>query len=182
MPFAFIHFFEGHAPADPSYGRPAWSPADPGYGMPGWAAGRPDAGLPISPGHPTGGFPVVPALPGYDLPFAPGHPTGGFPVAPARPDAGLPWSPGHASGGFPVAPAYPTGGPIAPPPMPIKPGDDTEPGTIYPPIAGGGKYWVLLWLVGHGYKWSLIDLDLKPGTPDTGTKPVPTPPQVSQPR
>jgi hypothetical protein len=128
MPFAYVRFIEFDG-----YGRPI----DPGYGV--GEGGRPDQGLPGYPGRPSQGLPRPPweggGDPGYGvgegrpghLPARPGRPVdpgygvgedgaGQLPIFPLEPGQGLPGGGGeHPGQGLPA-----------------------EPGTVWPPLPGGG--------------------------------------------
>lgn len=91
--------------------------------------------------------------PDYGIPGG-GHPGHPLPIPPLPPDiwpqppVGI-WPP-------PVRPGFP----IIIPQPPDKPLPE-PPGTIWPPLPPGtgiaGKHWVLIWVVGVGYRWLVID-------------------------
>ena len=119
-------------------------PVDPGYGKP------------EGPPHIGGGPITPPALPGYFPP--PGHisppiylPPGGI----VSPPIWIPDPPPNIGGQPPVP-----GQPLPVPPLP--------PVGIYPPLPPesgiSGKVAILVWVVGVGYRWAVVE-----------TKPVPEP-------
>ena len=171
--------------------------SDPGYDRPS----RPDhiGGGPVRPPHyPSGGpvRPTYPVDPGYGFPSPP-H-MWPIPPRPLRPGHDLPGRPPHVGGGpAPGRPERPDQGlPPAPvhPSLPIYlPGPDNElpiqPGEIWPPLPPGiaqGKVMCFVWIVGIGYRWTVIDTSLKPSaplppttvppeTPDNELPPAPAP-------
>ena len=138
-----------------------------GGGFPGY----PSHPLPEPPLYPTGG-PIPPGGP-----VDPGW-SGGLPVPPPgvwgpppRPGHGLPSPPpgGHIDNSLPIVPGIPVYPGNA---LPTDPGIDNtlplEPGTIWPPLPpelGTGKVIALVIVYGVGYRWAVLDLSLKPGTP-----------------
>jgi len=132
-------FGVGLPPVDPGYGRPGWHPVDPGFGN------RP----PVDPGY---GRPTYPVRPDHGLPSPPNRWP--MPPRPVRPDNSLPIAPVHPS--FPI----------------YLPGPDNElplpPGAVWPPLPpalGATELLCLVWIVGIGYRWTVIDTSLKPGMP-----------------
>ena len=159
---------------------PPTYPVDPGFGQP-----RP----PTDPGY-VGGVPVPPHGPGGGGE----HPGGGPVYPPTDPGWGRPPPvPPHVSNELPrppvhvwppLQPVYPDL-PIYLPPeyatgQPLPPGSETDPGygieappgSVWPPLPGiEGKVLALVWLVGYGYRWTVIDPSLKPpvgGKPPNG--------------
>jgi hypothetical protein len=184
-------------PVDPDYGI---EEGHPDQGLPGIDGPvDPDYGIGIErPGHlpAYGGRPVDP---GYGIPLPPvidnGLPGGGErpdqglpPTYPVRPDQGLPRPP-HV---WPKPPMPPT---VWPPPAPVYPshpiypggggtggsagtpdqGLPLPPGAVWPPLPGiNGKVLCLVWVIGYGYRWTVIDPSLKPSHPlpgDPGNRP-----------
>jgi hypothetical protein len=191
-------FGTGRPPVDPGYDRPAIGPIDPGFGV-GLPPVDPGYGHPSRPDHIGGGGPVRPTYPvdpGYGFPSPP-H-MWPIPPRPLRPGHDLPGRPPHVGGGpAPGRPERPDQGlPPAPvhPSLPIYlPGPDNElpiqPGEIWPPMPPGiaqGKVMCFVWIVGIGYRWTVIDTSLKPAqplppttvppeTPDNELPPAPAP-------
>jgi hypothetical protein len=154
----------------PGIGRPV----DPGYGVE----------QPVDPGY---GFPLPPVI-DNGLPPAPTHP-----IAPGgRPDQGpvrptYPVDPGY---GLPVAPGVWPDPPVTtwPPPQPVRPSHPIypggvgpehpivmPPGSVWPPLPPSitGKVLCFVWIVGVGYRWTVIDPGLKVdiGLPPTTPQP-----------
>lgn len=134
---------------------------DPGWGH---TPGHPSQGLPVGPGH------VAPPI------FHPGHPDHGLPSSPGHPGNrppgswGGPTDPGFGvGGGGGTLPEPPPGvwPPLTPehPWRPIPPDAAAPPGSVWPPLPPGasGKYFVLVLISGIGYRYTVIDADLKPG-------------------
>ena len=138
----------GHSPVDPGFGRPGggWNPTDPGFGVGGGGGStlpvRPPVGVWPPPLPPPGVWPAPPVI---DNGLPPVPPGGGV-------DNTLPEVPG--------VPVYPSGGPILP-------------GTIWPPLPPpfAGKVIALVVVFGIGYRWAVLDTDLKPDNtlPPTAT-------------
>jgi hypothetical protein len=105
--------------------------------------------MPGRPGHIGGGpvYPGGPVDPGYGVGIErPSHPITLPPGSSLPPDQIWPPVPGLW------------------PPKPPDPGDPIKPPDIVPP----NKLAVLLWVIGVGYKWGIIDA---PKPPDVGSKP-----------
>jgi hypothetical protein len=150
----------GHErPVDPDYGLEA--PVDPGYGIP----------LP-----PVIERPEFPTQPIY-IPGRPSHPI--QPTYPVDPDYGVPIAPGV----WPKPPVT-----VWPPPQPVYPshpiypggvGPDNSlpmpPGSVWPPLppAIQGPILCFVWIVGVGYRWTVIDPSLKPDHELPGAQPHP---------
>jgi hypothetical protein len=151
-------------------------PVDPGYGVP-----LPPVTIwptPPRPPHVSGGPvpPTYPVDPDYGLPLPPTvWPT---PPKPVGPDQGLP---------VPIRPSHP----IYPP---FGPNNDLPlpPGAVWPPLPpelSGGQYMCMVWIVGVGYRWTVIDTNLHPAhpivpparPPHVSTGPVPAPGRPTQP-
>jgi hypothetical protein len=160
-------------------------PVDPGFGIP----------LPpvtVTPTPPTIGYPLPPTYPvppNYVDNTLPRPPTM-WPVPPVPPTT---WPPPQPI--YPGVPIYPTlpappypphvgGGPAPTPPggvvtPPIAPGGETPgtplpmpPGAVWPPLPGvEGKVLALVWVVGYGYRWTVLDPSLTVGYPLPGGPP-----------
>jgi hypothetical protein len=146
-------------PVDPGYGVDV-GPVDPGYGVP-------------LPPVVDNGLPSHPAPPIY-IPGRPAHPI--YPTYPVDPDYGLPVTPGvwpkppiHVwpppQPVYPTHPIYPTDQPEHPIAMP--------PGSVWPPLPPSvtGKILCFVWIVGVGYRWTVIDPSLKPDIGLPGDQP-----------
>jgi hypothetical protein len=148
--------FGGGHPGGPDagYDRPAGGHADqdlpihghPGNRPPGWRPNRPDQG---------------PARPPWDnvSPWPPSETDPEWGVGAPRPP-----HPGY----IPIDPAHP--GNVLPPVHghPAPPIATTPPGTIWPPLPPGsptGKAAILVWIVGVGYRYAVVDLGASAGTP-----------------
>jgi len=131
-------------------------PVDPGYGVslppvvshPIAPGGGPSQG-PGFPTHPIAP-PTYPVDPGYGIPTIPGI----WPSPPAFPDHSLPIAP--------VLPTHPIYRPEAPNndlPLP--------PGAVWPPLPPSvdGQVLCFVWVVGIGYRWTVIDPSLQPSHP-----------------
>jgi hypothetical protein len=141
----------GRPPVDPGYGIEG--PVDPGYGYP--LPPVVDNELPGTPAHPDQGLPpTYPVKPGNDLPRPP-H-VWPRPPRPVGPDQGLPPQP--------VTPEHPIYFPPAGPDneLPLPPGAVWPP---LPPALGETELLCLVWIVGVGYRWTVIDTSLKPEQP-----------------
>jgi hypothetical protein len=165
-------------------------PVDPGYGVDVppqiWP---PDSLPPLPPGiNPPVGIwpPTRPTVPSHPIviPGRPPHPDQGLPGLPGRPDQGLPGAPGRPDQGLPGAPGRPDQGlPGTPPSV-----DNTlpmPPATIWPPLPPGigiaGKALILVWVVGVGYRWLVVEgPDVWPPLPSV-QPPIAQPP-VAQPK
>jgi hypothetical protein len=140
-------------PIAPGGTTPPWGiegPVDPGYGIPlppvtVWPT-------PPSPGHPSHPIqPTYPVDPDYGLPLPPTV----WPQPPVAPNHDLPVAP--------VTPEHPIYLPVAPNnDLPLPPGSVWPP---VPPSLGDGQVMALVWLVGIGYRWTVLDLSLKPEHP-----------------
>ena len=164
-------------------GRPGFpgGPADPGWGVN--VGGHPSQGLPGGgPWSPGGGHPSQ-GLPGGG-PWGGLHPSQGlpFPGFGGHPSQGLPsgWP------GRPVDPGCGVGGGIPEHPIVLPPGTDVPPDMIWPPMpptlpgqlptkptVPPDKLAILIFVIGVGHKWMVIDKGCAPGTP----LPVPPTPQ-----
>ena len=127
---------------------------DPGYGQ-GSPSGRPDQDLPWGPGRPDNELPGGrPALPSQPLPPLPGiWPRPGEPNIPV------------------VLPPVGIAPPIYIEPPPDKP---LPPVGIYPPLPPetglpSGKCAILVWVVGVGYRWIVVEKGASPTPPIAGT-------------
>jgi hypothetical protein len=175
--------------------------------------GGPDQGLPRPPARPDQGLPGIegPVDPGWGIPLppvidntlppAPSHPIALPPTYPVDPDYGqgfplpphvwpLPPRPAAPNNDLPVAPVYPTH-PIY---RPEAPNNDLPlpPGAVWPPLPPAldqGEYMVICWIPGIGYRWTVIDSNLKPDQgpvvpparpPHVSTGPVPAPGRPDQ--
>lgn len=162
---------------------PIWgpeAPVDPGYGVP----------LPpvtVWPNPPGGEHPSHPIQPTYPV-----DPDYGLPVAPGvwpQPPVGI-WPPPAPV--LPTHPIYPGGGPAHPMPPypdqglpegehPIAPGGGPAhpialpPGSVWPPLPPSitGTILCFVWIVGVGYRWTVIDPSLTPGHDLPGSQPHP---------
>lgn len=159
---------------------------------------------PVDPGYGIPGFPGRPVDPGWGVPGSPGHPSQGLPGGPwspggGHPSQGLPWPgfPGHPSQGLPfpgrpVDPGWGVGGPGTPDqPIVLPPGSEVPPDMIWPPapptlpgqppskpVVPPDKLAILIFVLGVGHKWMVID---KSSLPAPG-QPLPVPPGVPQPK
>jgi hypothetical protein len=159
--FAYIKFI--HDPRHPDQGLPPGEPGEPV---------APDQGLPgepATPTHPIYGFRPRPWPP---LPWPPRP----WPPTPVDPDWGLDAG---------VAPGQPIYLPIGPdqglPPVGgHEPPTDPPPGTVWPPIPGApeGKAAILVWIIGVGYRYFVVELP--PPEASQLPVPVPAPPEASQ--
>lgn len=167
-------------PVDPDYGIEG--PAEPGQPLP------PDGEGPVDPDYGIEGPEIdEPGPPGiWPSPGRPSHPI--FHPRP-KPPPGI-WPPPTPSHPIqPVPPEPPSvGGGLPHPEHPIAPGGEypsqlptvpsLPPGMIWPPPNAVGKFVVLAWIPGQGWKFIVIDAGLKPthpiapGGPDA---PEPTP-------
>jgi hypothetical protein len=158
----------------------------------------PDNALPGVPGLPDNTLPDVerPVDPGYGIPLPPvtiwpkpphpsHHPLP--PTYPVDPDYDLPLRPGiWPSPPTPVDPDYGV-------PVPIRPNHDLPiyghapnndlplpPGAVWPPLPPSvtGEILAFVWIVGVGYRWVCIDLDLEPTHPIVPPSTVPMPPMA----
>jgi hypothetical protein len=197
----------GEGPVDPDYGigiehpdQGLPGPVDPGYGVelppvidnelppaPGvWPPQRPnypvdpDYGLPVPPNvwpKPPGTVwpPRVPIYPTHPI-YPGGRPS--HPIAPGgrppRPDQGLPGEPPAPDQGLP-------------PHVDHELPEVLPPGAVWPPLPPDiqGKILCFVWIVGIGYRWTVIDPSLTPehpiapgGTPTHPIAPGGKPPTV----
>lgn len=150
-------------------------------------------GVPPRPPHQS--LPPGPQDPGYDIPLPPVTIDNTLPRPPYRPDQGLPYPPAYIDNGLPPTypipprldnslPQPPSMWPTPPwppttwpPPSPIRPelpmfplppdqSLPAPPGSVWPPIDGvNGPVLVLVWVPGHGYRWTVIDPSLSIGFP-----------------
>jgi hypothetical protein len=124
-------------------------PVDPGYGVE--LPPVIDNGLPDNPGVWPPQRPNFPVYPNHDLP----RPPSVWPTPPVGPDNSLPTLPGH--------PSHPIYRP------PVKPDNSLPlpPGSVWPPLPPSldGKYLVFAWIVGVGYRFTVIDTTLDTGFP-----------------
>lgn len=114
---------------------------------------------PVDPGF---GIPLPPVI-DNSLPKPPHRPT--YPV---DPDYGIPtrpsvW-PGPPIHGKPPLPPLRPDLPIYLPPPNVDNSLPLHPGAVWPPLAPGldGKLLAFVWIVGVGYRWTVIDTSLKP--------------------
>jgi basic salivary proline-rich protein 1/2 len=154
-------------PVDPGYGVPG--PIDPGYGVPLPPVAThpivpPPVGIWPSPGHPSHQPlpPTYPVDPDYGLPIPPT--VWPMPPRPVDPSYGVP---------VPIAPTHPI---YLPPP---GPNNDLPlpPGSVWPPLPPSvtGQIMCMVWIVGVGYRWTVIDASLKPTHPIMPPSAVPHP-------
>lgn len=150
----------GAGPVDPDYGIDEG--VDPGYGI--------DEGAGIDN-----------ELPEVDPPSiwpSPGRPSHPIYLPRPRPPVGIwpPPTPEHPIVPVPEPPPSVGGGPIVPPGGPGIPGRPIDPdarpehpiyqpGTIWPPPNASGKFIVLAWIPGMGWKYIVVDASLKPTHP-----------------
>lgn len=147
---ALVTPLAGDRPVDPGYGQPAPPPSvggGPVYPPTVWPPGRPPT---------VGGGPIEPP-PGVWPP--PGHPAHPLPEPP----------PSEGSDGKPEVwpPDHHVGHPL-PPVIEVPPGEKPPqvPGTIWPPVEGlKGDVVILVWVPFVGFRWIVIDTDVKPGVP-----------------
>jgi hypothetical protein len=155
MPIANIKYLRPGDPGYPDNTLPGIEgPVDPDYGLPGGPGIMPPIALPPLPGiWPPAGvvtppihYPPVVASPPIFIPEAPPEVGGG------------PSTPPPSVGGGPATPPglHPGGGPL--PPVGVYP--------PLPPSSGiNGKVAILVWVVGVGYRWFVVDAGLSAGTP-----------------
>lgn len=195
---AVISFIDQHGnPVDPGFGGGIPGGVDPGFGV--GSGLHPSHGLPSAPGHPSNRPPgSYPGRPDNSLPGG-GHVSNRPPGSrPGRPDNSLPWNPNvgvwppdetdpdwGVDVGYPSHPIYVPIDPARPdnslPPIADhKPLPNPPPGTIWPPLPGNpppGKAALLVWLVGVGWRYFVVDI--QPGHPSQ--QPIPgTPPRPGQ--
>lgn len=154
-------------------------PVDPGYGIPlppviSHPIELPDTIWP-SPGHPAHPIvrpPTYPVDPGWGLPTRPDRWP--IPPRPVDPQYGVPECP--------LTPEHPIYLPPGDPPV-------LPPGSVWPPLPPGvtGQLLCFAWIVGVGYRWIVIDTNLKPTHPIappplTPEHPIVLPPDAPQPK
>jgi hypothetical protein len=164
MPLAYIKFIND--PRHPDQGLPGGEPGAPDQGLPPGEPGAPDQGLPPIfggfPGHPSQGpiFPWPPR-PWPPLPWPPRP----WPPTPVDPDWGV------DAGLAPGQPIYLPIGPDQGLPNPLPPvaghlPAPPEPGTIWPPLppsVPAGTAAVLVWIIGVGWRYTVITIPVAPG-------------------
>jgi hypothetical protein len=114
---------------------------------------------------------MQPIYPSHPIYVPPGHHVGGGPMPGGRPDQGP----------TPTPPPVVGGGPVVPPPE-VGGGPIMPPGSVWPPLPPSveGKLLVFCWIVGIGYRWTVIDTTLEiGGGPVYPPHTVPLPPHVS---
>jgi hypothetical protein len=172
---AVISFIDQQGrPVDPGFGG-GIAGSRPDQGLPGY--GHPDQDLPWH-GHADNDLPGRRPYPGHDLPGRRPHPGNRLPWAPVTtwpPEATDPdWGVGAPIPDRPDQPIYiPIDGHpgnVLPPVHghPAPPIATTPPGTIWPPLPPGapsGKAAVLVWIVGVGWRYTVIDLGARPNQP-----------------
>jgi hypothetical protein len=153
-------------------------PVDPGYGieLPPVINGGPpvyiDNGLPVPPTYPVD--------PDYDLPTIPSV----WPRPPYASTQPLPPGGSGGEGGSGERPSNPIAYPPVRPSLPIyyPPESGQElplpPGSVWPPLPPSvtGLIMALVWIVGVGYRWTVIDTSLKPTHPIAPPTTVPSHP------
>lgn len=152
----------GGGPVDPGWGIPEGEgPVDPGYGVEG-------PGEPVDPDYGVDE--------GLGI-WGPGSPMPQPPIHLPKPPPGIwpPPTPGHPIQPLPPGSGRPPSKPIDPdarPEHPIAPGGEypshlpaLPPGMIWPPPNAVGKFVVLAWIPGMGFKYIVIDAGLKPEHP-----------------
>lgn len=151
----------GGGPVDPGWGvdegeRPEVEPPEPGEPTHPWVP--PSVGIWPSPGRPS--HPIYWPIPKPPVGIWP-PPTPEHPIQPVPPENGG----GEGGGTKPIDPD-------ARPEHPIY-----EPGTVWPPPNAVGKFVVLAWIPGQGWKYIVIDASLKPTHPIApgGEEPHPEP-------
>lgn len=189
MPYIEGYLIEGGPGQD--LPRP---PGHPSQGLPGAQPGVDNSlpGVP-RPVDPSYGIPLPPVTI-YPTPPSVGYPLPVPPTYPVRPDQGLPQPPTI----WPRPPAPPTvWPPQTPPPLspthPIYPGGEgpnqdlpLPPGAVWPPLPPeiAGPVMVICWVVGVGYRWTVLDPSLQPSQPlpPTPGHPDQSLPPVAEPR
>jgi hypothetical protein len=186
---------------DPGYGveeggpDQGFNPDYPSQGLPG-SPGRPGH-LPSRPGRPIDpgfGWPLPPVSsrppvdPGWGVDEGAGIDNSLPPTYPVRPGHGLPRPP-HVwpLPPRPTDPNYGVDVPVSPehPIYPAQPGPGHDlpipPGAVWPPLPPDltGKVMCFVWIVGVGYRWTVIDTSLKPSQP---LPPTSVPPSEAQPK
>jgi hypothetical protein len=180
MPLAVIKFIDPRTGGEyPDQGLPG-QPEYPDQGLPSGSPGAPDQSLPGHSGHPS--HPI------YSLPPRPWPPI----HWPPRPWPPLPWPPrpwpptpvdpdwGLDAGLAPGQPIYLPIGPDQGLPNPLPPvaghlpANPPTPGTIWPPLppsVPAGTAAVLVWIIGVGWRYTVIEVP----PPEASQNPVPTP-------
>jgi hypothetical protein len=128
-------------------------PVDPGWGVPL----PPVVSHPIAPGpsHPIVLPPTYPVDPDYGLPLPPT--VWPQPPRPVDPGYGVP---------VPIDPTHPIYLPVAPNnDLPIPPGGVYPPLPPYVSTGPVGQLMCFVWIPGIGYRWTTIDVNLKPTHP-----------------
>lgn len=147
----------GGGPVDPDYGiEGPEGPVDPDYGIEGPEIDEPEPpGIWPSPGRPA--HPIYLPRPRPPVGIWP-PPTPEHPIVPVP-------EPPPVVGGGPITPGGPgmPGRPIDPDARPEHP--IYTPGTIWPPPNAVGKFIVLAWIPGMGWKYIVVDASLKPTHP-----------------
>jgi hypothetical protein len=147
----------GQGPGFPTHPIAPGGPVDPGYGYPlPPVTEYPTPGPILPPGYPSGQPvpPTYPVDPNYGLPTPPT--VWPMPPRPERPDNSLPPIQAHPS--HPIYIPNP-GAPDNELPLP--------PGSVWPPLPPGveGQVMCIVWIVGVGYRWTVIDTELQPEHP-----------------
>jgi hypothetical protein len=161
-------------PGHPAHPDLPGGPVDPGYGVPlPPVVSHP---IPPTPEHPIELPPTYPVDPDYGLPIGPG--VWPQPPKPVDPGYGVP---------IPIAPEFPI---YLPPQVnpPLPPGSPAHPialppGSVWPPLPPSvtGTVTALVWIVGVGYRWTVIDTSLKPTHPIMPPSRVPVSPDQGLP-
>ena len=172
---AVINFIDSQGrPVDPGFGG-GIAGGHPDQGLPGY--GHPDNDLPGRPPHVSGG-PIFGGRPDQGLPGY-GHPDNSLPWAPVTiwppspvdPEWGVgaprPSRPDNSLPPFvPLGPGHPDN--ALPPFAEHKPPTNPPPGTIWPPLPGNppaGKAALLVWLVGVGWRYMVVEIPATPAQP-----------------
>jgi hypothetical protein len=155
MPLANINYLR---PGDPNYPDNTLpgieGPVDPGYGIPGGPGIMP----PIA----------IPPLPGIWPPAGVVTPPIHYPPATASPPIFIPDAPPEVGGGPSTPPPVVGGGPATPPGL-HPGGGPLPPAGVYPPLPPSsgiaGKVAILVWVIGIGYRWFVVDAPKPPDWP-----------------
>jgi hypothetical protein len=143
--------------------------------------GRPDQGLPPGENYPDQGLPEdqpgidnslppihIPPLPGIWPPAGVVTPPIHYPPVIASPPIFIPEAPPEIGGGPSTPPPSVGGGPATPPGLHPGGGPLPPPG-VYPPLPPSsginGKVAIVVWVIGIGYRWFVVDAGLSAGTP-----------------